>query len=54
MDGWKAGLKKIIYMDSWKDKKNENKIDGWIEKIYGWLDGQRKYYVKIYGWLDGF
>ena len=25
---------------------------GWIEKKYGWLDGQKKYMKKMDGWMD--
>ena len=33
-------------MDGWRDIK----IDGWIEKIDGWLDGQKKNMKK---YMDG-
>ena len=45
-----------IWMVGWIEKIYEKNMDGWmdkkIEKIYGWLDGQKKNEKKD-GWLDG-
>ena len=65
MDGWMDTQQMDGWMDSKKKLKKNRWMVGWLENIYGRLDGQKKMdgkmhvykYIYIYiidGWLDGY